>query len=158
MFRGIAFALGACFIWGLIFVVPQFMTGFGSIEIALGRYLFYGIISLLIFAKLALQGRCRYPLNIWTKAVCYSIMTSIGYYTWVVLALRFCSPAICALVLGISPITIAFYGNWKNKEVSYSSLILPSVLILIGLVMINAPQFCAHEAQSQYLLGLACAF
>lgn len=30
MIKGIAFALGACFIWGLIFIVPQFMNGFTS--------------------------------------------------------------------------------------------------------------------------------
>jgi len=32
--KGIFFVLAACFIWGLIFVIPQFMEGFSSIEIA----------------------------------------------------------------------------------------------------------------------------
>lgn len=86
------------------------------------------------------------------------MLTTIGYYTFVVLALRYASPAICALILGISPISIAFYGNWKERECSFKSLILPSVLIFIGLVMINAPHLLEAESPSTYLLGLLCAF
>lgn len=157
MLQGIIFALGACFIWGFIFIVPQFMEGFTPIEIALGRYLFYGIVSLLIFCKLSLQGLCRHPFSIWLKAAGFSVAITVGYYTWVVLAMRFCSAAVCALVLGVAPIVIAFYGNWKNKEASYTSLILPSLLILIGLVMINVPRLHAQESTSNYVIGLVCS-
>jgi len=69
MVQGILFALGACLIWGLIFIVPQFMTGFSSIEVALGRYLFYAIISSLFFLKAFAQGKCRYSQSIWIKAL-----------------------------------------------------------------------------------------
>lgn len=156
MFKGISFALGACFIWGLIFVVPQFMVGFSSIEVALGRYLFYGIISSLIFFKAKLQHRCQYPKSIWIKALYFSLIT-IGYYTFVVLALRYSTPAICALILGISPITIAFYGNWKQRETTFKSLILPSILILIGLIIINAPHLIKNTSLTSYILGLIYA-
>ena len=158
MIKGIVFALGACFIWGLIFVVPQFMTGFTSIEVALGRYLLYGIISSLIFCKSKLQGTCRYPREIWIKALYFSLISTIGYYTCLVLALRYSTPAICALVLGISPIVIAFYGNWKQKETAFRSLAIPSILILLGLVIINIPHIEATDSISGYVLGLGCSF
>jgi drug/metabolite transporter (DMT)-like permease len=156
MFWGIVFALCACFIWGLIFVVPQFMTGFTAIEIALGRNLVYGIVSCLIFAKAQWQRSCRYPRSIWLKALYFSIISTIGYYTFLVLALRFSTPAVCALILGISPITIAFYGNWKQKETTFRSLIIPSLLILIGLAIINIPHLEATESLGAYILGLIC--
>lgn len=158
MFKGIAFALGACFIWGLIFVVPQFMEGFTSIEVALGRYLFYGMASVLIFLKAKIKRACRYPLSVWFKALYFSFFSSFGYYTFVVLSLRYSSPAMCALVLGISPVTIAFYGNWKQRECSFKTLIIPSILIFFGLVIINAPQFTASESPKAYALGLCCSF
>jgi drug/metabolite transporter (DMT)-like permease len=154
MYKGIAFALGACFIWGLIFVVPEFMTGFSSIEVALGRYLFYGIVSSIIFFRLKWQGRCCYPQTIWIKALYFSLASTFVYYTFLVLALRYSSPAICALILGISPITIAFYGNWQKKETSFRSLIIPSLLILIGLVIINIPHLEASASPLCYMLGL----
>jgi drug/metabolite transporter (DMT)-like permease len=158
MFRGIAFAIGACFIWGLIFVVPQFMNGFSTIEIALGRYLFYGVISTLIFCKLRIQGKCKHSLTIWKKAIGFSLISTMGYYICVVLALRYSTPTICALVLGFSPIAIAFYGNWKQREVTFRSLVIPSVFTLLGLVIINIPHFEKNAYISSYVLGLVFSF
>lgn len=154
MFKWIVFALAACFIWGLIFVVPQFMIEYSSIEIALGRYLVYGLISLLIFLYSISKGICHYPRSIWVKAFHFSLVSTIVYYTFVVLALRYSSPPICALILGISPITIAFYGNWQQKEIMYKSLIIPSFFILIGLVVINIPHLETHAYSLEYALGL----
>ncbi len=153
MFRGIAFVLAACLIWSLIFVVPQFLQSFSAIEIAIGRYLFYGLISCAFFLK----NRIRYPLAIWKKAIGLSFLFSVGYYPFVVLSLRYSTPAICALVLGITPIAISFYGNWRQKECTFRSLLLPSLLIVIGLVIINAPHLQAGAAPISHLLGVACA-
>ena len=151
MFKGVVFALSACFIWGLIFIIPQFMESFSSIEIVFFRYLFYGGISLLILLK----GIGSYPLSVWVRAFFLSLLA--GYYLWVVLAIRYTSPEICALILGISPITIAFYGNWKQKEGSFKRLIIPSILILIGLIMINAPKIEVTDSSWEYVIGLICS-
>ncbi len=158
MIKGIFFALAACFIWGLIFVVPQFMNGFGAIEIALGRYLVYGMISLFFLLRERLRGRSYYPISIWIKALKLSFASTMGYYIFVILALRHASPAICALILGISPITIAFYGNWKQKDCSFKLLILPSMLILLGLIIINVPFLINSTSISGYALGMLCSF
>lgn len=158
MFKGIAFALSACLIWGLIFVIPEFMEGFSPIEIALGRYFFYGIVSLFILLKLRIRGLCSYPADVWMRAFKYSLVITIFYYTCVVLAVQHASPAMCALILGISPITIAFYGNWQQKECSFRSLVLPSVLILAGLIIINAPKLAESESRDNYLFGMVCSF
>ncbi len=157
MLKGILYALIACFIWGLIFIIPQFMEGYSSLEIALGRYLFYGLISSLIFFKSRLSGACRYPRQIWMKALGFSLAPTMGYYIFLVLSLRYATPAICALILGIAPITIAFYGNWKSKETAYTNLITPSILILVGLIVINVPQLMETTSPSTYLLGLMYA-
>ena len=152
MYKGIVFALIACFIWGMIFIIPQFMNSFSPLEIALGRYFFYGGISLLILLKMRLQGSCSYPLSTWMKAFGLSLLS--GYYLWVVLAIRYSTPEVCALLLGTTPITIAFYGNWREKEGNFKRLLLPSMLILIGLVMINAPRFAISNSPLEYTIGL----
>lgn len=154
MFKGIMLALTACLIWGLIFIVPLFMEGFSAIEVALGRYLVFGVVSLLILAKTGIRKFCQYPLEIWGKALIFSLVSTMVYYISVVLALRFATPAICTLILGVSPITIAFYGNWRMREYSFKTLIPPSILIMLGLVIINFPQFQLQQSGSQYGLGL----
>ncbi len=157
MVKGIIYALIACLIWGLIFVVPQFMEGFNSLEVAFGRYFFYGIFSLFIFARIKLRGTFNYSFYYWKQALIFSLITTIGYYPFVVLSLRYSSPAICALILGISPITIAFYGNWRLKECDYRSLLFPALMIFLGMILINAPHFINEVFPVSHFLGLICA-
>lgn len=156
MLKGVSYALAACFIWGLIFVVPLFMEGFSPIEITLGRYFFYGAISSLIFLRGRMTGGFRFPFSTWKKALSFSFAATIGYYIFFVLSLRFATPAITALILGISPIAIAILGNWKEKEISYRTLVLPSLLLFTGLVIINYPHITQSEAPELFLLGLIC--
>lgn len=150
--KGIVFALTACLIWGLIFVVPEMMNSFSSFEIALGRYGIYGLISSLLFLK-GFKTK-KYSKEVWIKAMIFSLTCNIAYYTLIVLALRLASPAIVALVLGVGPVTIAFYGNWKKREVPFRTLILPSILILIGLLIINIPYLQGNSELEEFLLGL----
>lgn len=154
LLAGIAFVLGACSIWGLIFVIPQFMVGFNYIEIAVGRYLFYGLASLIFFL---LTQRERYSRTVWKTALIYAFLFSIGYYPCLILGLQYASPAISALIMGVGPITIALYGNWRKKECAFRTLLVPSLLILVGLIFVNYPALVANETPATYLLGfLTC--
>lgn len=158
MIKGIGFALVACFIWGFIFVVPQFMSGFNSVEITLGCYVFYGLFSLIFLLKDWFQGTCHFSATTWHKALIFSLISTICYYLCVVLSIRYSTPAICALILGINPIVITFYGNFKHKECRNRSLILPSLLIVLGLVIINVPQFLGAGTVLEHSLGLIFGF
>lgn len=154
------YALGACFVWGLVFVIPLFMGDFSAMEVTVGRYLFFGLASALFFIKTSWQKIPRYSPAIWTKAVLFAFAGSFGYYPFVVLSLRYSTPAICALVSGVTPITLAVYSNWRQRESSYRHLILPSLLILTGLVMINAPYLAVtgEDAAATHVIGVVCAF
>lgn len=151
----IVFAIMACFVWGLIFVVPAWMTDFSSIEVALGRYCVYGSISLLIYLKMALVEKLHYARAIWLKALFFSLICTFVYYVALVLGVRYASPAICAMVIGICPIAIAVMGNWKQKETRFRDLLFPSLLIVTGLVIINVPHLQTTQTPVTYLLGLA---
>lgn len=155
--KGVIFALEACFVWAFIYVVPQFIPGFSSIEIALGRYFVYGMISLLIYARARIKGECRFTRAIWIKSLYFALICTIGYYTFLVLALRYSTPDVCALVLGISPITIMIYGNLRQKELPFKKLLTPAFLILGGLTILNLPHIAAATTLSSYVFGLICS-
>ena len=133
------------------------MADYSSIEIALGRYFVYALLSSAIFLKSGFKAMRRYSFSIWIKALLFSFATTMGYYIFFVLSLRFANPAITALLLGIAPITIAFYGNWKRKEISFLQLIPPTLSILLGLLVINVPELMQTSSPATYLLGLLCA-
>lgn len=158
-FFGILIVLTACFFWGLIFVIPHYMEGFSCIEIALGRYFFYGLIAASL---MAIQGRSFFKgitKRMWLTAVLFALVVNIIYFTSLVLGVRYANASITALLSGLGPITIAYYSNWKEKTGSYQSLTYPSLALLIGLILVNIPAFdgTLEHAIEEYLLGLVFA-
>ena len=153
-YTSIGFGLLACLIWGLIFVVPGFMGEFSSFEVVLGRYFFYGLLSLIFFLR---GGLKRHPLNFWARAFGFTLIASVGYYTCLVLALRYATPPITALVLGLCPIPITFYGNWKTKNYNYKKLLFPTLLLFLGLILVNGPHFIHCAAPLVFACGLIAA-
>lgn len=156
MIKGIIFALTACFIWGMIFIIPRFMQGFDAFETALGRHFIFGLLSVCLFLFSWKTAKTA-SLKMWKAAFLYSLVANIIYYSCVVFSVRYSSPAIAALIQGMSPIVIAFYGNWKEKACNFRDLIFPTVLILFGLVLINIPAF-QQSWSGDYLLGISAAF
>lgn len=158
MFKGITFVLSACLVWGLIFVVPGWMGGFSPLEVALARCFFFGIISCFFLICKGFQHWKSIPWSIWRQATIFALIVNVLYYISLVVGLRYSSAAVIALLTGISPIAIAFYGNWREKECSYIQLILPSLLIVCGLVWINWYAFMElpPSATWEYIFGLTC--
>ncbi len=152
MFIGIIYAVIACLLWGLIVVIPKMILSFSPLEITLGRYFFYGLTSLL-FVLCSKGSRFRgWSLRIWGMALFIAFACYIVYYLGVLVGLRYASSTITALILGLAPITVSFYGNWVQKECSFSRLVLPAVLIGIGLVITNVVElfWSPHHASIQY--------
>ncbi|WP_068466564.1 DMT family transporter [Candidatus Protochlamydia phocaeensis] len=160
MFRGIVLILGACLVWGLFFIIPQFLVGFNTIEIVLGHYFFFGTISLCFMLAKGIKRWTSLPSRIWMRAILYAFVVNIFYYFSLVLGLRYASASVTALIIGLSPITIAFYGNWRQKECSFKTLIQPSLLIGTGLILVNFKAFTELSAESvlEYTFGLGCGF
>jgi len=160
MLLGVLLVLAACLIWGLIFVVPLFMGGFTAFEVVLGRHLCFGMLSVCLLCYLWWRGPLHISREMIFKALLFALVTNIIYYTTLVLALRNASPAVTALISGLSPITIALYGNLKQRTYSFRSLLVPSTLILLGLILVNLSAFedrWFSDSIENYLLGLACA-
>ncbi|WP_079989438.1 DMT family transporter [Candidatus Protochlamydia phocaeensis] len=158
MFKGITLVLGACLVWGLIFVIPGLLEGFSPLEVALGRYSCLGLISLFFMLSQGLKKWLSFPGAIWSQAFICSLVVNVLYYISLVLGLRYASAPVTALILGLSPITLAFYGNWKQKECAFRALIFPTFLIGLGLLLVNLQAFHAHPSSSfsDYLFGISC--
>ncbi len=156
MISGILFIIAACLCWGAIFVIPNYLVGFGALEIALGRYFFFGLVSLaaLLAAKRHLFQRQYW--HFWLKSIWYAFLSTIGCYTGVVYCILYANSAVTALIFGMSPITIALCGNWVKKEYGFKGFTFPISLMLIGIVLVNLDAFQMKGASlPSYCLGLA---
>ena len=155
MFLGIFFVISACACWGLVFLIPKLLPLFSPIEIALARFFFFGLASLiyLLIKKRYLLQKSYLP--IWIKGVWFALVSNLFSYTAAVFCIRYANAAMAALIFGMCPITIALYGNWKRKEFYYGPLKFPLLFMLLGIVFTNfhALQFSV-DSYGLYFLGI----
>ena len=159
---GILYALGASLLWGLAFVIPKLLSNFTSIEITLGRYFFYGIVSLGILLLVERKHIKSYGRKIWLTALLFAFAGNIGYYFFVVYGIKYIGAPTVALIIGVLPITVSFYGNWLRREYPFSRLYAPIVLIFLGLIVVNFLGIDWSHAEQitlpQRLIGLLSSF
>ena len=157
MFIGLLFAVGACFVWGLIFVIPQYLSDFSAVEVVLGRYFTYGLLSIILFFRGGFACLRRYNTQTWVYAFLFGLLSNLLYYLGLVAGLRFASPTLTVMVIGMAPILIALYGNWQAREISYRELSIPCLWIGFGLILVNVVEVdwsFQATSLSHYLIGL----
>ncbi len=119
--------------WGLPFLAPQVLVGFSALEIAFGRFFFFGWVSLFflgsfrrIWGGLGLAGRLRLVLLSASGFWAYSIALFWG--------IQRTDGIVSSLILGLLPITIPLFGGGRSVR---SPRVLPGlILILSGLVIL----------------------
>ncbi len=135
--------LGAGALWGLVFIAPQLAPGLSAVDLVAGRYLFYGLTSLLV---MAVQMRSR-PLPTWRQAGAaagLSVLGFSGYYLLLVLAIRDAGPALPTLMVGTIPLWVMLLG--KPEHLQWRQLLPGLLLTALGLVlMVEVP----HAADGQ---------
>src|ERR1700722_12523197 len=158
MVPGLLFALAACLLWGTIFVVPQFLPDFSIMEVALGRYFSYGLFSafLLLIGKIP-----KYPLRIWIVAFTYGLVANVVYYICIVIGVRYATPPVTVLVVGMCPVFAAIYGNLQSREFPFRGLLISCVAMMVGIALVNVMEIdwsFSHSSLKEYLIGLCGAF
>lgn len=154
--RALFFSVLACFFWGIIFIVPLFLGDFCCIDIALGRYLSYGLVSLILFAFV--QGGFQKLKFHWKTAFLFAAFMNVGYYTAVALGVRYSSASLVALLMGIAPISIGLAGNAKGFKGIYNLLLVPGLLILSGLAFVNIETLSGEWDASDPLMFFSGVF
>ena len=158
MLKGVLFILSACFIWGLNFVVPGLLAEFSPFEITLGGFFFLGILSCTLMLGQGIKKWKFHPPGCLdsSSSFCPGCEYSLLFSPRHRIALLKC---LCDCPFdGISPITISFYGNWRQKECSNRQLVIPSLLIGSGVVCVNWEAFFSLSWQAgwEYAFGLFC--
>lgn len=157
LYLGIFFGIFANVIWALGVLIPKMLSDFSSMEITMGRYLSYGLFSLFIFFFIERKTLRSYGAKLWLRAFFYAFAGNIIYFIGCVIGIKLSGAALTALIIGTLPITVAFYGNLMRKEYPFARLVMPSLLILVGLIIMNIQSLLnVSPASSQnFLLGIA---
>ncbi|SDC02415.1 Permease of the drug/metabolite transporter (DMT) superfamily [Cupriavidus sp. YR651] len=166
---GVLCGLLAGAFWGMVFIAPKLLPVFSPWELAIGRYLAYGLVALL--AALPLLARIARKL---TRADCVALLRqaftgNLLYYVLLAFGVQLAGVGPTSLIIGILPISVTIMGRRDHGAVPLTRLIWPLLVVATGIACINIDLFGggagAHGAAVgavvrpvwQKIAGVACA-
>ncbi|MDF2386295.1 DMT family transporter [Nostoc ellipsosporum NOK] len=159
MMLGVLCGAAAGAFWGLVFLAPELARAFGPLELTIGRYLAYGLISAALIAPRwqGLAGQLR--AGDWRALALLALAGNTLYYLLLASAVQLGGAAITALVIGFLPVVVTITGSRARDAVPLARL-APSLLlcaggaVCIGWQALFLPSTRPVAAQ---LAGLVCA-
>ncbi|SPN73290.1 Inner membrane protein ytfF,Predicted permease, DMT superfamily,EamA-like transporter family [Chlamydia serpentis] len=153
---GIFQGLIACLYWGMVFVIPNFLSSFGDLDIVLTRYTIFGIFSLIACIIKNPSLIKKTSLSLWGKSILWTLLINPLYYFGVTLGIRYVGSAITVVIAGLAPIAVLYYSNTKQKELSYPLLFAISSIIIIGVILthISALELPTAASPLYSILGI----
>ena len=130
---GIAAGLAAGALWGLVFVAPQLAPGLAPVDLAAGRFVAFGAMSLLV----TLLWRAAAWPNAHQALVAagLSFLGFSGYYLLLVFAVRDAGVAVPSLIIGTIPVWMMLLGRPPGLRMG---TLLPGLLLTaLGLALMT---------------------
>ncbi len=163
---GIAAALGAGLLWGLVFVAPLLLPNYPATLLTFGRYLAFGLVTLPIAWWFRAELK-QLTKNDWWIATKLSLIGNFIYYLALSAAIQMAGAPLPTLIIGTLPVVIAVASNLFNdgsQKFRWRVLAPSLVLIVVGLLCVNADQLqrlASGESStnlSRYITGAVLAW
>jgi drug/metabolite transporter (DMT)-like permease len=138
--KNVIAALTAALLWAFAFVAPAAVKPASELLLVTGRYSLFGLCGLYALYR----GRSQLRLMPVRRILFGLYIGFVGYFVFYICvsySATMDSGFITAVVVGSSPITIAVAGNFAEKRMSWSELVAPVVLILVGLTLLSVSDF-----------------
>jgi drug/metabolite transporter (DMT)-like permease len=162
MRRGVAYGVMAGAFWGLVFIAPRMLPDFSPLALSAGRYVTYGLVSLLAALPMLRQLAGKVTRQDCLALVSLSLSGNIIYYVLLAAAVQRIGIAPTSLIIGLLPVTVTLAGRRDHGAIALRRLAWPLLLVLLGIVCINFDVFTAASAPgapdwSARVIGLLCA-
>ncbi|WP_212742005.1 MULTISPECIES: DMT family transporter [unclassified Sphingomonas] len=159
MLLGVLCGAAAGALWGLVFVAPELARAFGPLELTIGRYLAYGLLSAALIAPRWPSLRAQLRASEWRALAWLALAGNTLYFLLLSSAVQLGGIAMTSLVIGFLPVIVTIAGSRAEGAVPLARL-APSLLlcaggaVCIGGQALFLPSIRPPAAQ---LIGLACA-
>jgi drug/metabolite transporter (DMT)-like permease len=159
LFGGIACGMGAGALWGLVFLAPELVSSFSPLELAIGRYLAYGVIAtaLILPRWKALVKNLR--RQDWLTLCWLALAGNTVYYILLSNAVQLSGIALTSLVIGFLPVVVTVIGSRDHDAVPLRKLTLSLLCCAAGALCIGWQALAVPSAESlaSQIIGLLCA-
>ncbi|MCD6026759.1 MAG: hypothetical protein K0R08_1278 [Solimicrobium sp.] len=165
MMIGVAFALAAGMMWGLVFVGPLLIPEYPGILQSFSRYLAFGLIALPL-GWLDRAELSRLSRSDWLEALKLAAIGNLLYYMLLSSAIQRAGAPLPSMIMGTLPVIIPICANYLNHErdgrLPWLKLIPAMGVMLAGLFCVNQVELMELSKNSssdyvRYTLGVALA-
>jgi len=156
---GIACGMGAGALWGLVFLAPELLRDFSPLQMTIGRYLAYGVISAMLILPVWQKVRARIERRDWLALAGLAFCGNTLYYILLSAAIQMGGIAMTSLIIGFLPVAVTIIGSRDHGAVPLKNL-TPSLLLCVAGVVCIAWQGLAatgHGTLAVRAAGLLCA-
>ena len=115
MIVGVAFALVAGLMWGLVFVSPLLLPEYPPALLSVGRYLAFGLIALPL-GCLDRRRLCELSRRDWQEALKLAAVGNLLYYFCLATAIQRAGGPLPTMIIGTLPVVIAVTANLRNAH------------------------------------------
>lgn len=164
MWNGVLCALLAGALWGMVFIVPELLSAFTPLEMAVGRYIAYGILAAALTLPRLPSLLARLERADYFALLRHALAGNIVYYMLLALGVKLAGVAPTSLIIGVLPIAVTLMGRKDHGAVPLRQLAMPLLVVAAGIVCINVDMFShdnggagAAAGTAQKLLGVLCA-
>ena len=161
MWNGVLCGLLAGAMWGMVFLVPELLSAFSPVEMAVGRYIAYGAIAFGLMLPRLNNLLARLDRTDYAALVRHALAGNIIYYMLLALGVKLAGVAPTSLIIGVLPISVTLMGRKDHGAVPLRQLALPLLVVAAGIACINVDVFIHARAAGgnlwQTLLGVLCA-
>jgi len=147
MWTGVMCGVLAGALWGTVFIVPARLSAFSPLELAAGRYLVYGLISLLLMLPAPWRLLRRLTRADWLVLLRQATIANVVYYLLLSYGVKSAGVAPTSLIIGLLPVSVPLLGHRDDGAVALRRLAAPLLLIAAGIACINADAFM-HTSES----------
>lgn len=163
MWSGIAAGLAAGACWGFAFVAPVALPDQSPLAVAIGRYLVYTLLCVLLLAREWRRVRPLLSGRLLRDAIALGLVGNAFYYCLLTLAVRYANSAVVSLIIGTIPLWLALIDlahtprTASQRRALMLALLLPLSLVATGLVLINWAGLSQLRAPHGFLVGVLLA-
>ena len=161
MWTGVVCGLAAGAMWGMVFIVPELLSAFSPLEMAVGRYIAYGLIAFVLMLPRLGNLLGRLERSDYFALVRHALAGNIVYYMFLALGVKLAGVAPTSLIIGVLPIAVTLMGRNDHGAVPLRQLAMPLLVTAAGITCINIDVF-QHAAKAgapllHTVIGVACA-
>ena len=159
-FAGVACGVGSGALWGLVFLAPKLVPDASPLLMAVGRYLAYGLLALMLVAPRWRRVTAALDRRAWLGLIWLSLVGNLVYFVLVVLGVHLAGVAATALIVGMVPVAVTLWGLRDPDAAPLARLVAPLSLAVLSVVLIGY-EALGREGMGgdprAILLGLGCA-